>query len=170
MKIAIIQATPKHTLLLGALLSAILGVVLTGTAQAQDVYKWIDADGTTHYGSHPPSATPDAQQIKVNASAPSGKADAQAKIEQRKKQFTDKTAHQEAEDAAAALQAQKEKEKQDKEAYKKHCDIYKKNLTVIKENNRIREESESGEIVYLSEEAVAEKMKKAKDFIAKNCL
>ena len=29
-------------------------------AQAQPVYKWVDADGKTHYGSqpHPPSRTP----------------------------------------------------------------------------------------------------------------
>ncbi|MBF7687824.1 DUF4124 domain-containing protein [Acinetobacter rathckeae] len=36
------------------LYSALLTLLLTTTAYAQDIYKWIDANGTTHYSQTPP--------------------------------------------------------------------------------------------------------------------
>lgn len=38
-----------------------------GTAQAQPVYKWVDADGKTHYGSQPPPAKQDAEPLKLQS-------------------------------------------------------------------------------------------------------
>ena len=45
----------------------VLGVVgVPGTAaQAQPVYKWVDADGKTHYGSQPPPTKQDAEPMKL---------------------------------------------------------------------------------------------------------
>ena len=43
----------------------VLGVVGTA-AQAQPVYKWVDADGKTHYGSQPPPAKQDAEPMKLH--------------------------------------------------------------------------------------------------------
>lgn len=34
-------------------------------AQAQPVYKWVDADGKTHYGSQPPPSKADAEPLKL---------------------------------------------------------------------------------------------------------
>ena len=36
-------------------------------AQAQPVYKWVDADGKTHYGSQPPPARQDAEPLKLQS-------------------------------------------------------------------------------------------------------
>ncbi|WP_395457998.1 DUF4124 domain-containing protein [Acidovorax delafieldii] len=36
-------------------------------AQAQPVYKWVDADGKTHYGSQPPPAKQDAEPLKLQS-------------------------------------------------------------------------------------------------------
>lgn len=36
------------------LYSALLALLLTTTAHTQDIYKWIDANGTTHYSQTPP--------------------------------------------------------------------------------------------------------------------
>ena len=40
-------------------------------AQAQPVYKWVDAEGRTHYGGQPPASPQDAEPMKLHgASAP----------------------------------------------------------------------------------------------------
>ncbi|RQO82485.1 DUF4124 domain-containing protein [Acidovorax sp. FJL06] len=36
-------------------------------AQAQPVYKWVDADGKTHYGSQPPPTKQDAEPLKLQS-------------------------------------------------------------------------------------------------------
>ena len=38
---------------------------LLGTAQAQGVYKWVDAEGKTHYGSQPPAGPKEAESLKL---------------------------------------------------------------------------------------------------------
>jgi hypothetical protein len=40
-------------------------MVLGTAAHAQPVYKWVDADGKTHYGSQPPPAKQDAEPMKL---------------------------------------------------------------------------------------------------------
>ena len=41
-------------------------VAWSAAAQAQPVYKWVDADGKTHYGSQPPPAKQDAEPLKLH--------------------------------------------------------------------------------------------------------
>lgn len=41
-------------------------------AQAQPVYKWVDANGKTHYGSQPPASEKDAQALKLQGSGAAG--------------------------------------------------------------------------------------------------
>ena len=45
---------------------AVLGVVWGAGAQAQPVYKWVDADGKTHYGSQPPPSKADTEPLKLH--------------------------------------------------------------------------------------------------------
>ncbi|PJI99245.1 uncharacterized protein DUF4124 [Acidovorax sp. 69] len=40
--------------------------------QAQPVYKWVDADGKTHYGSQPPPAKQDTEPLKLQSNNGSG--------------------------------------------------------------------------------------------------
>lgn len=52
----------------GVVAAAAIGLVLwaaSGAAQAQPVYKWVDENGKTHYGSQPPPAKPDAEPLKL---------------------------------------------------------------------------------------------------------
>ena len=46
---------------------AALTLWAAATAQAQPVYKWVDADGKTHYGSQPPPAKQDAEPLKLQS-------------------------------------------------------------------------------------------------------
>lgn len=47
--------------------AAMAMVVLGTAAHAQPVYKWVDADGKTHYGSQPPPAKQDAEPMKLQS-------------------------------------------------------------------------------------------------------
>jgi hypothetical protein len=44
---------------------AALGLAWACALPAQPVYKWVDAQGRTHYGSQPPDAQPDAAPVKI---------------------------------------------------------------------------------------------------------
>ena len=60
---------------LGWVAMAAVVMVLSTAAQAQPVYKWVDAEGKTHYGSHPPLARQDAEPLKLqNNTGTSGSA------------------------------------------------------------------------------------------------
>lgn len=49
-----------------AWMACVAAAVVGGSvAQAQPVYKWVDADGKTHYGSQPPATTQGAEPLKL---------------------------------------------------------------------------------------------------------
>ncbi|WP_298214054.1 DUF4124 domain-containing protein [Acidovorax sp.] len=52
-----------------ACVAAVASVVVVwgADAQAQPVYKWVDAEGKTHYGSQPPAATQGAEPLKLQS-------------------------------------------------------------------------------------------------------
>lgn len=56
----------KNILFAGAVLLA------WHSSQAQPVYKWVDADGKTHYGSQPPATGKNAEALKLQGGAASG--------------------------------------------------------------------------------------------------
>lgn len=43
-------------------------------AQAQPVYKWVDAEGRTHYGGQPPASLQDAESMKLHGGGAPGRA------------------------------------------------------------------------------------------------
>jgi len=53
--------------------TAALGVLWFGVAaQAQPVYKWVDAEGKTHYGSQPPPSKADTEPMKLQSTNGTG--------------------------------------------------------------------------------------------------
>lgn len=46
---------------------AALGLWMAAVVQAQPVYKWVDAEGKTHYGSQPPPSRQDAEPLKLQS-------------------------------------------------------------------------------------------------------
>lgn len=56
----------------GRVLIATLGLAWAGALVAQPVYKWVDAQGQTHYGSQLPPQQVDASQVKVSPNGSSG--------------------------------------------------------------------------------------------------
>jgi hypothetical protein len=51
---------------------AVMAMVLGAGAQAQPVYKWVDAEGKTHYGSQPPPSKQDAEPLKLQGTNGTG--------------------------------------------------------------------------------------------------
>ena len=52
--------------------AALLGATtLIGTAEATGIYRWVDADGTVHFGDRPPPDYP-VEQIQIQAMPPTG--------------------------------------------------------------------------------------------------
>nr|WP_315489451.1 DUF4124 domain-containing protein [uncultured Rhodoferax sp.] len=49
-----------------ASLAGVFLLVLATTAQAQGVYKWVDANGKVHYGSQPPAAEKGPEPVKLH--------------------------------------------------------------------------------------------------------
>ena len=56
----------------GRVLIATLGLVWAGALTAQPVYKWVDAQGQTHYSSQLPPQQAESSQLKVSPNGSSG--------------------------------------------------------------------------------------------------
>lgn len=73
--------------------AAALALLLAANAAAAQVYKWVDANGVTHYGNHPPAgvtAQPVGDRMNVyQPDAPLDDAIGTARIEQRKKHLNE---------------------------------------------------------------------------------
>lgn len=76
--------------------AAALALLLAANAAAAQVYKWVDANGVTHYGNHPPAgvtAQPVGDRMNVyRPDAPLDDAIGAARIEQRKKRLEESSA------------------------------------------------------------------------------
>lgn len=51
---------------------AALGMAWTCAVMAQPIYKWVDAEGKTHYGAQPPDAQPEAAPLKITPNGSGG--------------------------------------------------------------------------------------------------
>lgn len=143
----------------------ITGCLLGGTAVA-GMYKWVDKEGNVHYSQvrpseqesqkiAPPPPVPDQQPKKREQSSDSatgtrdGETTAQGKT-----------------DEETGQQAPFDEEQQ-AELYKKNCDIATENMSIYKNSHRIR--TPEGEVVRLSDEMRAAKIKEAQEAMDKYC-
>ena len=141
-----------------------LALTAGGGAMANEIYKWVDDEGTVHYGDRP-SGAPVEQQMAINyrrtdPSVVQGQIDAQNQA---------KAARQErraAAEEAAQTAAAKEAEAADQQ---KRCDSYRARLKTMIESRRLYREDENGERVYLDETQTQDARRKVEDLIAENC-
>ena len=144
----------------------IIGLLLINQLDAkQKYYKWIDADGNTHYSEKkPPGQAVD--EVKVRASQP--------KVVNYE---TDETAEESSEDSELTAE-QKEIEaynKAEKERTliaqnKANCVIAKKNLKTLQDTVRVRRRNPAtGEYIRMDDTQRMQMMKKAKQNIKDLC-
>ena len=138
------------------ILAGTLLLALSSPAMAGQIYKWVDAQGITHFGAQPPQGQ---QATSVNpviapprpeaAPAPSAPTDNVMNDEQQ------------AIDAKADVAAQSAQNAE-------NCTVIRTNLAQMENNPRVRVEVD-GEVRRLGEEERQEKIAEAKKLISENC-
>ncbi|MBL8381858.1 MAG: DUF4124 domain-containing protein [Burkholderiales bacterium] len=119
-------------------------LLLASTAPAQ-VYKWVDANGVTHYGERPPAAgkSREVQLRDASPRAPGGGASAHgAQMKEKELEFRKRQALREQEETRLA----QEKARRDQE-----CRASRAELADLRATRRLYELNERGERVFMSD-------------------
>ncbi|MFL6607754.1 MAG: DUF4124 domain-containing protein [Pseudomonas sp.] len=135
------------------LLTAILLASLSPMSMAGQIYKWVDAQGVTHFGAQPPEGV-DATTVGKTA-APGAKPQAPASggvVGDQK--MIDKQVKQQVAEQEAQLKA--------------FCEQARTNLAQLQNNPRVREEVE-GEMRRLSDEERRQRIDETRAQIEENC-
>lgn len=144
----------RRLILTGSLLLA-----LSTTAMAGQVYKWVDAQGNTHFGSQPPEGQ---QATSINTNVATPKAPAPTAKPAAAVADTD-------EQKAIDSKVKEDVAKQEAER-KKYCETVRTNLSQLQNNPRIRlQEEGKDEVRRLTEEERQERISEAEKAIAENC-
>lgn len=142
------------------IITSSLLLAMSATAMASQVYKWVDAQGVTHFGAQPPQGQ---QATSVNTATPKPKP---APAEAPKAVPTFKSI---ADPEQAAIDEKVKQEVAAKEVErKKYCEDVRTNLSQLENNPRVRTEVE-GEMRRLSEEERQKRIAEAQKAIAENC-
>lgn len=148
------------------ILAGTLLLALSSPASAGQIYKWVDAQGTTHYGTQPPQGQ---QATSVNP----GIAPARATTPAPEAAPLEAPSSAEAIDADPEQQAINEQVKADVAAQalqrEENCKIFRTNLAQMENNPRVRVEVD-GQVRRLGEEERQAKMAETRKLISDNCL
>ena len=123
----------------------LLATLMTGTAVATEIYKWVDADGNIQYGDRPSGAESEVQ-LQI-ASRPTDPARIQAQTTARLEQQA--TARE-----AAATEPQGPSEEEvlaEARERAEKCTMYRARLEKFVQSRRLYREDANGERVYLDE-------------------
>jgi hypothetical protein len=139
------------------ILTSSLLLVLSASAMASQVYKWVDAQGVTHFGAQPPQGQ---QATTINTAAPPPKIAEPA---------TAPSFESIADPEQAAIDEKVKREIATQEAErKKYCQSVRTNLAQLENNPRVRVEV-NGEVRRLNEEERQQRISEAKQAIGENC-
>jgi len=140
----------------------LLAIALAASAQASEVFKWVDDEGVTHYEERAP-ANKDYSLIKTYGEVPSDAAAAKQRLEQQR---ADKKA---ADEKGVGYAEQKQAADAQAKVRAENCKGARNNLKTIQENARVRILGDDGEFRYLSEEERQSQIDTAKEMISANC-
>lgn len=134
-----------------------LALVLSSTAMAGQIYKWVDAQGVTHFSEQPPQGQ---QANTVNTATPPPPAP-ESKPAPTFKDIADPQ--------QAAADAKVKKEVAEQEAQRlKYCETQRNNLAQLENNPRVRVE-DGGEMRRLGEDERQQRIADSKKAITENC-
>ena len=144
----------QATLLIKQLLAAsALTLIITTPALSSGIYKWVDENGKTHYGSQRPENT-QAEKMKLHVPQPAAQAAPKEETVEQKQ------------DAKPRDHNTPEKANKERVAY---CENERKRLQTIENNEEIHEEDTSGKVSKISSEARNKRLAKIKANISKYC-
>lgn len=138
-------------------LTASLLLALSGAASASSVYKWVDAQGMTHFGAQPPEGQ---KATEINTAAPepatppAPNESAINKPDPQQREIDDKVKEQ-----VAAQESERAE----------YCEKTKTNLAQLKNNPRLQVEKEDGKMARLSEKERQQKITDTQKQITDNC-
>jgi len=151
----------KNTLL-GMLILPLLFIAESNAA----IYKWVDSEGTVHYGQQRPSDVT-AEKLDIQQEPTTTfRSDAKDTVKSEE-------AAQDAEQKPAEEAARQEEKKPETAAEKKQrleaCARARKSLATMESIGRIRSKDAEGNYTYLSQQQKEAQMKQARDLIKKYC-
>ena len=138
---------------------------------AGQLYKWVDDQGVTHYSEQPaPGAKPQALKTPPPKSAVEDKARPKSEIKSWQQQELEFRQRQiEAEEDRQKRDAEEAKAKRQAALVREACIDARRDLAALQEQRPVYDIDERGERRYLQDKERAETIKKAQQFIAKNC-
>ena len=140
------------------ILSSSLLLALAAPAMAGSIYKWVDAQGTTHFGAQPPQGV---SAERINPIVPQPSSPSEARTAELKERNSDKQSQIDA-DVKAKVAA-------DQEQVEKYCLQMRTNLAQLLHNPRISVEEENGELRRIPEEERQAKIAEAQKGISEHC-
>ncbi|MCQ4296673.1 DUF4124 domain-containing protein [Pseudomonas stutzeri] len=141
----------RFTFFAGGLLLALCGNVM-----AAQVYKWVDAQGVTHFGAQPPQG----QQVETvnTVTAPAKPVAAPEPAEQNEAEADQSSIDRKVKQQVAAQETER----------KAYCETMRTNLAQLQNNPRVRV-NDNGETRRLTEEERQSRISETRDKIAENC-
>ncbi len=147
------------------LMFALCLLLACNSALAGDVYRWTDANGTVHFGEHPPQGVKASRLSTSTGKRSTRGASPKAEEEAEAASSGAPTAEAEQPEAQPTVAAKPPKPKKNKEI----CERARYNYTTLSERARIRQKDENGEESYMTEEQKKEQKKAAKKAIDDYC-
>ena len=143
------------------IITSSLLLALSATAMASQVYKWVDAQGVTHFSSQPPQGQ---QATSINTAAPPP-----AKPVEAAEPDATPTFESISDPEQAAIDKKVKQEVAAKEAErKKYCEAMRTNLAQLQNNPRLRMDV-NGEMRRLGEDERQAKIAESEKAIKENC-
>lgn len=127
-------------------------------AEANNVYKWEDENGTIHYTAYPPKNR-DSEKVKTYKGKP----------ESDKDQANGNIAGKDGSDSEQSPEAANNQPPVEYEKDPERCSIAKQNLNTLKQHARVRIKEENGDFRYLTRDEHEKRMKKAQQAIKESC-
>ena len=138
-----------------SLIASALIVLMSTPVMAAQVYKWVDAQGVTHFGAQPPEGQ---QATSVNTTIAPAPAAIPAKLPQVGVDEEQQAIDEKVKKEVAAKEAER----------KQYCEKMRTNLAQLENNPRLREEV-NGKVRRLDEDERQKRIGEAKKAIAENC-
>jgi len=133
-----------------------LVLALCGNVMAAQVYKWVDAQGVTHFGAQPPQG----QQVETvnTVTAPAKSTTMPAPVVEDETEVDQQSIDRKVKRQVAEQEAER----------KRYCETMRTNLAQLQNNPRVRIE-EKGETRRITEEERQAKIAETRGKIAENC-
>ncbi len=135
-----------------------IGLGLSTQVSADQVYKWVDENGTIHYSDIKPNNV-ESENVRVKT----GKSTGSRPSAQSQAQDLDNQQQQELQDRAQRLQAETAARENDAQ-----CQLVRDNLQKLQENSRVKV-NDGGEFRYLTPEEIAAKKAEYQEMLNNFC-